>query len=215
MIINCNQSKTELICFVTEEEYLDLIPETTKLGNYTVKFVEKTKVLRLVMDQKLNYIEHGKEINRKIYFRWVSICKYSNRNWGIRQNVIVQLIEVLIATCIHYAGIIWINNKSIQAIEKVWYKMLKSAIGALFQIRQYLAEAIVGVLPVSVANKVNSTKHLLKLNLISQEIDPLRIFLTKHLADYRHSSLLKKAKDAIQFLRRKREHNPDSFNEND
>ena len=215
MIINCNPSKTELICFGTAEENPDLIPETFKLGNYTLRFVEKTKVLGLVMDQKLNYIEHGKEINRKIQLRWVSICKYTNRNWGFRQHIIVRLMEVLIATCIHYAGIVWINNRSIQEVEKLWYKMLKSAIGAVFHVKQSLAEAIVGIPPISVANKVNSIKHLLKLNLFSQEDDPLKIFVTKHLADHSHSSLSNKAKDAIQFLQWKREHYPDCFNEND
>ena len=36
MIIYCNPSKTEL-CFGTAEENLDLIPDTVKLGNYTLK----------------------------------------------------------------------------------------------------------------------------------------------------------------------------------
>ena len=53
MIINCIPSKTELICFGTAEENPDLIPETFKLGNYTIRFMEKTNVLGLVMDQKL------------------------------------------------------------------------------------------------------------------------------------------------------------------
>ena len=113
------------------------------------------------------------------------------------------------------AGIIWINNRSIQEVEKVWYKTLKSAIGAVFHIKQSLAEAIVGIPPISVANKVNSTKHLLKLNLLSQEDNPLKIFVTKHLSDYSHSSLSNKAKDAMQFLKWKREHCPDCFNVND
>ena len=83
LIINCNPSKTELIGFGTAEENPDVIPETVKLGNYTLRFVEKTKVLGLVMDRKLNYIEHGKEINMKIQFRWKSLCKYTNRTWGV------------------------------------------------------------------------------------------------------------------------------------
>ena len=96
--------------------------------------MEKTNVRGLVMDQEPNYIEHGKEINRKIHFRWVSIC-------------------------IPYAYIIWINNRSIKVVEKVWYKMLMSVIGAVFHIRQSLAEVIVGIPPISVANEVKSTKH--------------------------------------------------------
>ena len=86
----------------------------------------------------------------------------------------------------------------------MWYKMLKSAIGAVFHIKQSLAEAFVGIPPISVANKVNSTKHLLKLNLFSQEDDPLKIFVTKHLSDCSHSSLSNKAKDAMQFLKWKK-----------
>ena len=65
------------------------------------------------------------------------------------------------------------------------------------------------------ANKVNSTKHLLKQNLFSQEDDLLKIFVTKHLSGYSHSSLSNKAKDAIQFLKWKRERYPDCFNAND
>ena len=49
----------------------------------------------------------------------------------------------------------------------------------------------------------------------SQEDDPLKIFVTKHLSDYSHSSLSNKAKDAMQFLKCKREHYPDCFNVND
>ena len=124
-------------------------------------------------------------------------------------------MEVQIATCSHYADIFWINHGSIQEVEKVWNKMLKSAIDAVFHIKQSLAEAIVGIPPILMTNKVNSTKHLLKLNLFSQEDDPLKIFVTKHLSDYSHSSQSNKAKDAMQFLKWKREHYPDSFIETD
>lgn len=215
MIINCNPSKTELICFGTAEKNPELIPQTFKLGNYTLKFVEKTKVLGLVMDQKLNYIDHGKEVNRKILGRWVAICKYTNRNWGFKQHVIVRLIEVLIATCIHYAGIVWINNRSIQEVEKVWYRMLKSSIGAVFNVKQSLSEAILGVLPISISNRMNSTKHLLKLNIFSSECDPLKSFVNTHLSNNNYSLLTNKVKDAIQFLEWKSKHNPDSFNKKD
>ena len=90
-------------------------------------FVEKTKVLGLTMDRELKYIEHGKDINRKILGRWVMICKHTNRNWGFKQHVIVRLLEVLIATCSHYAGVVWINPQSIKEAEKLCYKIIKSA----------------------------------------------------------------------------------------
>ena len=86
------------------------------LGNNSIKFVEKTKVLGLVMDKGLSYVDHGKMINNKILYRWVSICKYSNCNWGFRQHVIVCLLEVIMDTCVCYAGIIWFNRKSLSEV---------------------------------------------------------------------------------------------------
>ena len=69
------------------------------LGSNKILFVEKTKakVLGLIMDRKLTYINHAKDINRNMLGRWAPICKlYINRNWGFRQHVIVRLIEVII-----------------------------------------------------------------------------------------------------------------------
>ena len=88
------------------------------------------------------------------------ICKHTNRNWGFKQHVIVRLLEVLIATCIHYAGVVWINPHSIKEVEKLWYKIIKSAVGAVFSIKTSLAEAILGVQPITVSNKINSIKQI-------------------------------------------------------
>ena len=110
------------------------------LGKNEIRFVEKTKVLGLIIDRSLKYIEHGKQVANKILGRWCTICKYTNRNWGFRQQIIVRLLEVLIGTCIQYAGVVWINMKSIAEVEPIWYKVLKSAIGVVFNIKASLAE---------------------------------------------------------------------------
>ena len=215
MIINCDPSKTELICFGTSENDSELIPDSVKLGQNTIAFVEKTKVLGLTMDRKLKYIEHGKDINRKILGRWVMICKHTNRNWGFKQHVIVRLLEVLIATCIHYAGVVWINPHSIKEVEKLWYKIIKSAVGAVFNIKTSLAEAILGVQPITVSNKINSIKHLLQLNIFHDTDDPMKQFVTSHLQSYKHSKLAKKLKYTFTFLNWKTTMYEKSFTDKD
>ena len=152
------------------------------------------------MDRKLKYIEHGKDINRKILGRWVMICKHTNRNWGFKQHVIVRLLEVLIATCIHYAGVVWINPHSIKEVEKLCYKIINSTVGAVFNIKTSLAEAILGVQPITVSNKINSIKHLLKLNIFHDTDDPMKQFVTSHLRSFKHSKLTKKLKYTFTFL---------------
>ena len=62
MIINCEAGKTELICVGTAEKYDSILPSTSLIGDNHIKFVEKIKVLGLIMDKNLAYIDHGKEI---------------------------------------------------------------------------------------------------------------------------------------------------------
>ena len=200
MIINCEPGKTELIAFGTAENDTTLIPASFNLGCNEILFVEKTKVLGLIMDKKLSYHEHAKAINRKIQGRWASICKYTNRNWGFKQHIIVRLIEVLLYTRLHYAGTIWINSHSLKEVESGWYRPIKAALGAVFHVKQSVAEAILGVPPILVSNKVNSIKHVLKVNILPRQRDPLKKLIDEQVSRGHYSLLTGKIKDAFQFL---------------
>ena len=215
MIINCDPGKTELIGFGTAENDPNLLPLFFHLGSNKIMFVEKTKVLGLIMDRKLTYIDHAKDINRKILGRWATICKYTNRNWGFRQHVIVRLIEVLIYTRIHYAGTVWINNRSIKEVEGAWYRTIKAALGAVFNVKLSIAEMILGVLPLTISNKVNSVKHLLKLNIFPNIEDPLKKLVDNHTKTGSYSPLTGKIKDVFQFLLWKSSLHPEDFTEED
>ena len=162
-----------IIGFGTAEN-VKLLPMSFHLGSNKILFVDETKVLGLIMDRKLTNIDHAKDINRKILGWWATICKYTNRNWGFRQHVIVRLIEVLTYLRIHYTGTVWINNCSIKEIESAWYRTIKAALGAVFNVRISTAEMMLGVLPLTISNKVNSVKHLLKLNIFPDIEDPLK-----------------------------------------
>ena len=121
----------------------------------------------------------------------------------------------MIATCIHYAGVVWINPHSIKEVEKLWYKIIKSAVGAVFNIKTSLAEAILGVQPITVSNKINSIKHLLKLNIFHDTDDPMKQFVTSHLQSYKHSKLAKKLKYTFTFLNWKTTMYEKSFTDKD
>ena len=201
MIINCDVSKTELICFGTAEKDASLIPPTFSLGQNIIQFVDKTKVLGLIIDKDLSYCEHAKYINKKVLYRWVSICKYTNRNWGFKQHIIVRLFEVLLCTCICYAGIVWINQKSLREVESTWYRVLKAATGAVFNIKLINSEILLGLPPLETQNRMNSIKHLLKLNIFSQANDPLKESICSQLEENNYGRIVSKVKDTFQFLK--------------
>ena len=55
MVINCQKNKTEYIKFGIAGKDTDTIPEIMKLGEKDIRRVTETKVLGLIVDDKLSY----------------------------------------------------------------------------------------------------------------------------------------------------------------
>jgi hypothetical protein len=87
----------------------------------------------------------------------------------------------------------------------------KSALGAVFNVHHSLAEVILGIPPLLVTNRVNTTKHLLKL--ISQQPqeydDPQIQFVTDELKDNQNHVLKNQLKEVFRFLEWKLTQSPD------
>ena len=94
--------------------------------------------------------------------------------------------------------------------------MLNSANGAVFNVIQVIAKAVLGVPPIATLNKINSIKHLLKLNINKAiETDPLANFVDNHLLSNSYSSLTARIKEVYQFLNLKKSRLPESFTQKD
>ena len=104
MKINCNKDKTEVICFNTHEKDDKLVPQTFKLGDNEIQRVKKTKVLGLTMDEQLNYDQHTEEVLRSVRITWVTLCKLSNRQWGLKQQVMIYLVNEIILIVYLFIG---------------------------------------------------------------------------------------------------------------
>ena len=177
MVINCNRNKSEVIAFATAENDRNLVPKTFKIGEKEIQRVSKTTVLGLVMDEDLTYMDHSKKVNNKLITKWAMICQYCNKNWGFNQKVLIQLIRTLFLSTLFYAGHIWINDKTMKDINTLWYKIVKSTVGAVFNIRLTIAEVILGLPPLRIVNTANQIKHYLKINIRKVEADRLREFI--------------------------------------
>ena len=183
MVINCDKNKSEVIAFSTAENNRQLVPEKFKLGTKEIYKVNKTKVLGLIMDENLSYMEHSQEVHKKLIKKWAMICQYSNKNWGFTEKVLVHLIKTLILSALFYAGHIWLNRETMKEINKLWYKMIKSTVGAVFNVRLSIAEVILGLPPPETVNTVNQIKHYLKLNIRKIDEDRLKEHIIRYLSD--------------------------------
>ena len=176
MIINCNPNKTEFIVFGTAEEQPEM-PSSITLSGKSVKHVKKTKVLGLTIDEDLTYIPHSKEVNKALLGKWVKICQYCNIHWGFNQRVMTQLITTFFVSSLQYAGHIWINKRNMDEINQIWYKLIKSAVGAVFNIKLSIGEVIIGVPPIAIQTSINEIKHYLKLKFKEMPEDSLKEYV--------------------------------------
>ena len=79
---------------------------------------------------------------------------------------------------------VWINQHNLADINKLWYKVLKSTLGATFNVKLELCEIISGLPPIVVQNSINSIKHFLKLNVKKDDNDPLRMLINKGISTW-------------------------------
>ena len=218
MVINCQKNKTEYLCFGKAKGDPEEIPTSVKLGEKDIKKVSETIVLGLVVDDKLSYIPHSQMIHSKLLGKWANICKYSNNQWGFNQRVIVQIARSLFLTSLHYAGIIWMNTRNMTEIESLWYKVVKAATGAVFNVRKSIAEIIIGIPPLTIQNRINKIKHFLKLNINPTPEDKLRELIAKCYNQQQKSipvELSSCLKETFQFLEWKVDTYPNDFTEMD
>ena len=214
MVINCQKNKTEMVCFSTAENNYDLIPNIFDIGDKVVKLVTKTKVLGLTIDNKLSYNPHSKVVLQKLNLKWHQIIKYCNRNTGFNQRVMVTLIRTLFISCMCYAGHVWMNIQTLVDINKLWYRILKTATGAVFNLSLSSAEMILGLPPILIQNKINRIKHYLKLNMNKETGDRVVQYLNQGNLE-KPLEVKLAVRDTMKFIKWKIDNYPEHFKESD
>ena len=217
MKVNCDKNKTEIICFNTAEKNNKIIPETFAFGNETISRVKETTVLGLKIDEDLTYIPHSQYILKSLHHRWVTLCKYSNRHWGFSQRVMLYLVTTIFLSKLSYAGHIWISNENIKDINQLWYHIIKSITGAVLNVKQSIAEIILGMPPILIQTKMNSVKHFLKIVNQPVQNDRYREFIISSYDETTRSpsTLHKSLKELFKFLEWKVKLFQPHFTEND
>ena len=127
----------------------------------------------------------------------------------MNQRVIVRLTKTVLFSSLFYGSIIWQTNSNMAELNKLWYKVAKSAIGAVFNVQNTIAEVILGVPPLTVTGRILTVKHYLKA-LGNTGNDIHRIFLLSEVKSG-NSTVLSQMRDVIKFVKWKAERYPGSI----
>ena len=182
-------------------------------GHKKINRVDETYVLGLCLDQQLNFIHHSNRVYSKLLYRWTSILKYGNYQWGLNQRVMHNLTKVLFLPTLMYGGMLWLNCQTLSHIKNLGYKVIKTSIGATFNVKTEICEIILGLPPLELFNEVNTIKHFMKLNIKKSDNDPLRDSMLSLFEFSGHfcSILQSHLSSAFKFLHRKLRHHTVCF----
>ena len=196
MVINCSVNKTEVICFNCQD--ITAVPNTFQLCGNTIHLTDSSKVLGITLDRKLSFKQHSENMLNNLIYRWVCISRYTNRNWGLNQRVLVCLAKTFMFSTLFYGSLVWQTNANLMQLNRIWYKVAKSAIGAVFNVQQAIAEVVLGVPPLSVMGRIVSVKHYLKALCTSPD-DIHRNFLLEEVKSG-NSTIISQMKDVRRFI---------------
>ena len=210
MVINCNVNKTEVICFSCQD--ITAVPTSFQLCGNTIQLTDSSKVLGITIDRRLNFKQHSQNVLNNLIYRWVCISRYTNRNWGLNQKVLIRLTKTLMFSCLFYGSLIWQNNTNLAQLNKFWYKLAKSAVGAVFNVQHAIAEVILGVPPLAVSRRILAVKHYLKA--LSNTDDIHRDFLLNEVRS-RNPVIVSQMKEVMKFIKWKHEYYPCSVSPSD
>ena len=107
------------------------------------------------------------------------------------------------SSCLFYGSLIWQNNTNLTQLNKLRYKVAKSAVGAVFNVQPAIAEVILGVPPIAVSGRILAVKHYLKA--LSNIDDVHRDFLLNEVRP-RNPVIVSQMKDVIKIIKWKHEY---------
>ena len=109
------------------------------------------------------------------------------------------------------------STKNMSEINSLYYQILKTSVGAIFNVKQSICEIIVGVPPVHIQNKMNQIKHYLKLNINDVPSDTLKKTVKDYMSNpaRRPVELNNAIKQVYKYLLWKTNIKPEQFSEED
>ena len=152
-----NGDKTSIIYLNTE------YPHAPTFFGEACKVTRSTKILGLIVDDKLNFNEHLQQVEGKVAKQLNIFKKFCGSNWGLRQATLIKLYKTLVLPRLLYAAPVW-ARKHVQALSRFQYTALKLIIGTSTKFDQLAAEILCGLPPMQLQIDIITIKFGIKLS---------------------------------------------------
>lgn len=80
-----------------------------KINNDKIKFSNKVKYLGIILDDKLNFVDHAKYLRSKVLNFVMTLRRVTRETWGLRSHIIDILYTAVIIPIVNYGSRFWFN----------------------------------------------------------------------------------------------------------
>ena len=162
LIVNCNRNKTEII-ILSHVHKCQTSHQLQKinLGNHELHYVEKSKVLGVIIDENLSFEQHSKAILRNCWHAWFTLCENTSRKRGLNTSSLCILFKTVVLTKLLYAAPVWLNG-NLDIFKDFISRSLLRISGGQFHPTKVLKEVILGIPPLELMHEQIIIKFILK-----------------------------------------------------
>ena len=137
------------------------LPQLT-INRKHIQFVEKTKVLGIIIDSALSFKDHALEKLKECNKRWASITKATNRNHGLNIRSLILLLKTTVLSKLLYAAPLWLK-RNLEIYKNFWNKVLMKITGAMLFPQRELTELALHLPPLDIQLEVLTAKFMCRV----------------------------------------------------
>lgn len=191
LIINCNPNKTEVLALFSSDDIVNFLPPL-EISGKTIKYVHKSKVLGVVLDDRLSFIPHARSKLQACWFAWNNLCRHTTKIAGLNSSSLSMLFKCVVLTKLLYAAPVWLDEN--MSVFKDFMSRVRLKIsGAEFHLPKSAAHMLINIPPLDILSISCATRFILKCLSSRDQMSSLvyQIEYTPGHKFYKHSILVK------------------------
>lgn len=167
--LTLNSDKCEFMCFSPNNV---LKPTDIRFKNQPVRFASSVRYLGLIIDDKLDWKEHLKEIRKKILAYIAMLRRFTGKLFGFNLNLLKRLYTTVICPKIFYGSPIWCHMTKCtyfkSGLDVTHNLALRALIGTFRNTPARALEAAFGLDPISESLRTITTLDILRMHTKGQ-----------------------------------------------
>ena len=161
LVVNCDRNKTEILVIHPRSANDPPDPPQLFLGSSVIQYAEKSKVLGIYLDTRLDFRPHAAYMLKKCWYAWSRLSTATTRMEGINGPSLSLLFRTIVLTKLLYGAPVWLKEQ-LHFFDDFLAKVRLKITGGQFHCQKTLSELISSVAPLSVTAEVIAVKFALK-----------------------------------------------------